>query len=293
MWPLYTNAITRIPDQVVDDPTRSAGTSATAAAVPGRPGPGRRARTRCRCSSPRPSPPPKGVPGVEEQEDPDRVDRPADPGRQRQRDLAAPAQLAHVELAARLQAHDQELSSARSSPSPASYRPVATGRTGSPAPCATSPHTRPGRRWPTPAPRAWRRAEPPRRQSRCAGTGAAASAGSASTRCAATNRHVETLGPVIEEFSRTPLHPAIGARPPRQLRASASRVTSMCSGAVFDPVAGPQHDAQSLPACPGAVIAATRTGLSPAGDDELTNSKIPLLRHSVTSRSAGRTRARG
>jgi len=35
--------------------------------------------------------------------------------------------------------------SARSSPSPASYRPVPTGRTGSSAPCATSPHTRPGR----------------------------------------------------------------------------------------------------------------------------------------------------
>ena len=41
------------------------------------------------------------------------------------------------------------------------------------------------------------------------------------------------------------------------------------------------------------LLAATRTGLAPAGDDELTNSKIHLLRHSVTSRSAGRTKLVG
>ena len=48
----------------------------------------------------------------------------------------------------------------------------------------------------------------------------------------------------------------------------------------------PDRTASLLPG----LLAATRTGLSPAGDDELTNSKIPLLRHSVTSRSPGRTK---
>src|SRR6266513_3988920 len=39
------------------------------------------------------------------------------------------------------------------------------------------------------------------------------------------------------------------------------------------------------------LLAATRTGLSPASDDELTNTKIHHgLRHGVTSRPAGRTK---
>jgi hypothetical protein len=42
------------------------------------------------------------------------------------------------------------------------------------------------------------------------------------------------------------------------------------------------------------LLAATRTGLPPAGDDELTNSKIHHgLRHGVTSCSAGRTKDQG
>src|ERR1017187_4110997 len=56
-----------------------------------------------------------------------------------------------------------------------------------------------------------------------------------------------------------------------------------------DAICGKYADAASL--LPG-LLAATRTGLPPAGDDELTDSKIPLLRHSVTSRSAGRTNLR-
>ena len=39
------------------------------------------------------------------------------------------------------------------------------------------------------------------------------------------------------------------------------------------------------------LLAATRTGLTPAGDDELTNTKKHHgLRHGATSRSAGRTK---
>jgi len=42
------------------------------------------------------------------------------------------------------------------------------------------------------------------------------------------------------------------------------------------------------------LLAATRTGLTPAGNDELTNTKIHRgLRHGLTSHSAGRTKDRG
>jgi hypothetical protein len=41
-------------------------------------------------------------------------------------------------------------------------------------------------------------------------------------------------------------------------------------------------------------LAAFRTGLTPASDDELTNTKNTMaLRHGVTSRSAGRTKSLG
>ena len=52
----------------------------------------------------------------------------------------------------------------------------------------------------------------------------------------------------------------------------------------------PDRAASLLPG----LLAATRTGLPPAGDDELTNCKIHHgLRHGVTSRSAGRTKGQG
>jgi hypothetical protein len=42
------------------------------------------------------------------------------------------------------------------------------------------------------------------------------------------------------------------------------------------------------------LLAATRTGLTPASDDELTNTKIHRgLRHGLTSHSAGRTKDQG
>jgi hypothetical protein len=47
----------------------------------------------------------------------------------------------------------------------------------------------------------------------------------------------------------------------------------------------PDRAASLLPG----LLAATRTGLPPASDDELTNSKIRCYVYSVTSRSAGRT----
>src|ERR1700676_3519576 len=53
---------------------------------------------------------------------------------------------------------------------------------------------------------------------------------------------------------------------------------------------GPGEAASRTPG----LLAATRTGLPPAGDDELTNSKIHHgLRHGVTSCSAGRTKDQG
>ena len=50
---------------------------------------------------------------------------------------------------------------------------------------------------------------------------------------------------------------------------------------------------QAASLLPG-LLAATRTGLPPASDDELTNTKIRRgLRHGLTSHSAGRTKDRG
>ena len=47
---------------------------------------------------------------------------------------------------------------------------------------------------------------------------------------------------------------------------------------------------QAASLLPG-LLAATRTGLTPASDDELTNTKIHRgLRHGLTSHSAGRTK---
>lgn len=52
----------------------------------------------------------------------------------------------------------------------------------------------------------------------------------------------------------------------------------------------PDRAASLLPG----LLAATRTGLTPASDDELTNTKIHRgSRHGLTSHSAGRTKARG
>ena len=52
----------------------------------------------------------------------------------------------------------------------------------------------------------------------------------------------------------------------------------------------PDHTASLLPG----LLAATRTGLTPASDDELTNAKNTIaLRHGVTSRSAGHTKGQG
>jgi hypothetical protein len=75
----------------------------------------------------------------------------------------------------------------------------------------------------------------------------------------------------------------------------------MVRGRVRPGRAAAQHPGQRLPAgvvahrqqLPG-LLAATRTGLTPAGDDELTNSKIHHgLRHGATSCSAGRTKDQG
>ena len=57
------------------------------------------------------------------------------------------------------------------------------------------------------------------------------------------------------------------------------------------PARGASPNAASLPS---GLLGATRTGLPPAGDDELTNTKITMaLRHGVTSRFAGRTKEGG
>jgi hypothetical protein len=50
---------------------------------------------------------------------------------------------------------------------------------------------------------------------------------------------------------------------------------------------------QAASLLPG-LLAATRTGLTPASDDELTNTKIHRgSRHGLTSHSAGRTKDQG
>jgi len=52
----------------------------------------------------------------------------------------------------------------------------------------------------------------------------------------------------------------------------------------------PSHHHEEV--LPG-LLAATRTGLAPAGDDELTSTKIGCSEHSLTSCSAGRTKSQG
>ena len=71
------------------------------------------------------------------------------------------------------------------------------------------------------------------------------------------------------------------------LRTASSLPLYRASDAGLRPGPFPDRAASLLPG----LLAATRTGLPPAGDDELTNSKIHHgLRHGVTSCSAGRTK---
>jgi hypothetical protein len=78
------------------------------------------------------------------------------------------------------------------------------------------------------------------------------------------------------------------------IQAGANTITAAPACRVLDaglrPGPFPDDTASLLPD----LLAATRTGLSPAGNDELTNTKIHHgLRHGVTSRAAGRTKSQG
>jgi hypothetical protein len=94
------------------------------------------------------------------------------------------------EVAGRLECQWQRdqralLDSALTGPLDARVRELIVAETGEPAGVATSPHTPTGRCWPRPAPPAWGPAGPPRRRSRCAGTGQAAAPAAVPTPCAA------------------------------------------------------------------------------------------------------------
>jgi hypothetical protein len=96
--------------------------------------------------------------------------------------------------------------------------------------------------------------------------------------------------------ARLPLLPPSRARPLTTLQASrhaADRPVAppyRAFDAGLRPRPFPDDTASLLPG----LLAATRTGLTPASDDELTNAKNTMaLRHGVTSRCAGRTKDRG
>jgi len=85
-----------------------------------------------------------------------------------------------------------------------------------------------------------------------------------------------------------PWHPP-GLAPDRDVRRSRRGLAGHRS-APAAPKFGQDLTAVSASLLPG-LPAATQTGLPPAGDDELTNTKNTMaLRHGCTSRSAGRTR---
>ena len=95
--------------------------------------------------------------------------------------------------------------------------------------------------------------------------------------------------------ARHSLHPPSRAGPlttPQASRHATDRIVAppyRAFDAGLRPGPFPDRAASLLPG----LLAATRTGLPPAGDDELTNSKIHHgLRHGVTSCSAGRTKDR-
>ena len=101
----------------------------------------------------------------------------------------------------------------------------------------------------------------------------------------------------LNSGARHSLHPPLRAGPlttPQASRHATDRIVAPPYRA-FDAGlrrrAFPPGAASLLPG----LLAATRTGLPPAGDDELTNSKIHHdgLRHGVTSHSAGRTNRQG
>ena len=118
---------------------------------------------------------------VHREEDRHRHHQAAEPRGQRHRHPAPLAQLAHVELAARLQPDHQEEERHQAAVHPAvqvlgqpdAAQPQRHRRR------ATPTRTRRGGRSPRPAPRSWRRAGPRRCRSRSPGTGAGGSAGCA------------------------------------------------------------------------------------------------------------------
>ena len=117
----------------------------------------------------------------------DRNDHPANPDQHRKREPPPFSQLAHVELAARLEPGDQEEERHQPGVDPA-VQIVGHARAADPDrqhACPSTSGTRMGPRSPRPARRSWRPAKPRRCRSRCAGTGAAVSRGPAPTRCGA------------------------------------------------------------------------------------------------------------
>ena len=125
-------------------------------------------------------------PALNGEVDGDRHRHAADPGEQRQREPPPLAQLAEVELAARLEPDDEEEERHQPAVHPLAQieRDALHRRGRSTASSPRTSRTTGRRRSPRRAPRPPRRAGPPRRRSRCAGTPAAASGGSAPTRSA-------------------------------------------------------------------------------------------------------------
>jgi hypothetical protein len=112
----------------------------------------------------------------------------------------------------------------------------------------------------------------------------------------ASRHFTASMAFTVISAARLPLLPPSQARPLTTLQTSlnaADRPVAppyRVSDAVVRPRLFPGEAASLLPG----LLPATRTGLIPASDDELTNTEIHLgLRHGLTSHSAGRTKDRG